>query len=91
MKTYSIDLRKRIIEACESGTMTQAAVAERFGVSFGFVRKLLTQWREIGDLAQVNAGGAVSRPSMKRRCGGCARRFESILTRPWMNWRSCAV
>ena len=57
MKTYSIDLRQRIVEACEAGTMTQAAVAERFGVSFGFVRKLLTQWRETGELAPRKRGG----------------------------------
>lgn len=57
MKTYSMDLRKRVIEACESGTMTQAEVAERFGVSFGFVRKVLTQWRETGELAPRKRGG----------------------------------
>jgi len=57
MKTYSLDLRERIVEACEAGTITQAAVAERFGVSFGFVRKILTQWRDTGDLAPGKRGG----------------------------------
>ncbi len=51
MKAHSIDLRKRIVAAYESGAYTQAAVAERFGVSYPSVKDLLKQWRETGDLA----------------------------------------
>jgi transposase len=51
MKAHSIDLRERIIAACEAGEMTQQAVAERFGVSYRSVKELLQQWRETGDLS----------------------------------------
>jgi len=51
MKAHSIDLRKRIVAACESGAYTQEAVSERFGVSYQSVKDILKQWRETGDLA----------------------------------------
>jgi transposase len=57
MKVHSIDLRERFIEVCESGGMTQEAVAERFGVSYRSVKELLKQWRETGDLSPRHAPG----------------------------------
>ena len=57
MNTYSLDLRERIIELYESGALTQQEVADDFGVSLGFVRKLWLQWQRTGDLAPGKRGG----------------------------------
>ena len=51
METISLDLRQRIAASYEQGEGTQADLAERYRVSFGFVKKLLGQLRRTGDLA----------------------------------------
>jgi transposase len=50
MAAISMDLRKRIFEARESGETT-AEVAERFSVCTSFVRRLMQRYRETGSLA----------------------------------------
>lgn len=50
MKTYSIDLRQRIIDAYDAGGRTRKEVAERFDVSEGMVKKLLAQRKSIGTI-----------------------------------------
>ncbi len=50
MKTISVDLRERILTTYDQGEETRAAVARRFQVSVGMVKKLLQQRRRIGDL-----------------------------------------
>jgi transposase len=50
MKTLSLDLRERILAAYDAGNDTREAVAGRFRVSVGMVKKLLQQRRRIGDL-----------------------------------------
>jgi transposase len=58
MKSYSQDLRDRIITALEAGTETQRAIAERFCVSGSFVEKLWQRWRRSGSSApKPHAGG----------------------------------
>ena len=48
MRTYSMDLRDRVIAACDSGRGTRREVAERFGVSTAWIRRLLQRRRETG-------------------------------------------
>jgi transposase len=55
-KAYSMDLRKRVIEACDQG-QTIAQVAERFAVSTSFVEKLQQRRRESGTLDPKPHGG----------------------------------
>jgi transposase len=50
MKTISLDLRVRILAACDKHDTTQHAVATRFGISLGFVKKLLHQRKTIGTI-----------------------------------------
>lgn len=57
MATYSLDLRKRIVDAIERGVGTRCEVAELFGVHESFVYKLLRQKRERGDIAPLPHGG----------------------------------
>lgn len=61
MKPYSQDLRDRIIQALEAGTVTQRAIAERFCVSGSFVEKLWQRWRSSGSSAAKPHGGGRQR------------------------------
>ena len=51
MRVLSMDLRERIVAACDVGDSTQPQVAARFAVSLGMVKKLLAQRRRTGDIA----------------------------------------
>lgn len=51
MRTLSLDLRERILEAYDRGEGSRAEVALRFRVSLGMVKKLLQQRRRLGDIA----------------------------------------
>lgn len=55
-KAYSMDLRKRVIEARDQG-QTLVEVAKRFAVSTSFVEKLQQQRRERGTLEPKPHGG----------------------------------
>lgn len=50
MATLSLDLRRRIIAACDKNNATRGEIAERFGVSLGMVKKLLQQRRTTGSI-----------------------------------------
>jgi transposase len=45
MRAYSLDLRERIVRACDAWGFTRAEVAEDFSVSRSFVQKLLQRHR----------------------------------------------
>jgi transposase len=57
MQAYSLDLRQRVINAYEQGADSIATVAERFSVSVGFVKKMLSLSRTTGQLAPRPHGG----------------------------------
>jgi transposase len=57
MKTYSLDLRTRVVEAVDRQVGSQGEVAALFGVSRSFVKKLLRQRRETGRVAPKPPGG----------------------------------
>ena len=58
MAAYSIDLRQKILHACERRLGSQRALADLFGVSLSFVEKLLRRHRLTGDIApKPHAGG----------------------------------
>lgn len=58
MKAYSLDLRQKIAAACDRKQGSQRQVAQTFGVSLGFVEKLLRQRRRTGDLAPRTPRGS---------------------------------
>jgi len=60
MKPYSMDLRERVIGACEQGEGTKQ-VAKRFGVSPAWVRRLKQHKRERGDIIPRTGGGSRGR------------------------------
>ena len=49
MAPYSLDLRQRVINACDSG-LTAPAVATRFAVSVAWVYRLVQRRRETGSI-----------------------------------------
>ena len=57
MKTYSMDLRERVVAACDEGGATREQVAARFAVSVRWVRDLLKRRRETGSIAPRPRGG----------------------------------
>jgi len=60
MKAYSMDLRVRVIDACDRGESTKA-VAKKFDVSPAWVRRLKQHRRERGDILPRNGGGSRGR------------------------------
>lgn len=57
MRTYSIDLRERVVAACDARDGTRAQIAARFAVSVAWIRKLIRQRRETGSIAPKPHGG----------------------------------
>lgn len=58
MRPYSMDLRKRVVAACDARDGSREAIALRFGVSTAWIRRLLQRRRETGSIAALpqNAG-----------------------------------
>lgn len=57
MKTYSMDLRKRVVAACDRGKWSRQDIADRFGVSTSWIRRLLQRRREKGSIEPLQRGG----------------------------------
>jgi transposase len=60
MDPYSMDLRQRVIGACDAGSKTKV-VAKTFGVSPAWVRRLKQHRRERGDIVPRIGGGSRGR------------------------------
>jgi len=57
MKTYSMDLRERVVAACDRGDGPRVQIAARFAVSVSWIRGLLKRRRETGSIAPKPRGG----------------------------------
>jgi transposase len=57
MKTYSNDLRERVVRACDEKVGTRTEMAKLFGVSTAWIRRLLQRRRESGDFTARRRGG----------------------------------
>jgi transposase len=51
MEAYSLDLRQRIVQACDEAINTRPEIAQSFSVSLSFVNKLWRRWIETGSAA----------------------------------------
>lgn len=51
MKSYSIDLRQKIVDVYLAGNISQRQLAVQFRVALSFIEKLLKQYRETGTVA----------------------------------------
>jgi transposase len=57
MRAYSMDLRERVVAACDARDGTREQIAERFSVSVAWARRLLQRRRETGSLEPKPRGG----------------------------------
>ena len=58
MQTYPIELRERVMRAVEEGDQTREEIADAFGVTSRWIRKLVQQYRETDSIAPLpHAGG----------------------------------
>lgn len=58
MEAYSVDLRARVLLAVEEAVDTRQEIAEAFGVTTRWIRKLVQQHRETGSIEPLpHAGG----------------------------------
>lgn len=48
MEAYSMDLRERVVAACDGGRESRSEIARRFNVSTAWIRRLLQRRRELG-------------------------------------------
>ena len=56
-RAYSMDLRQRVIDDCDTGLLTHQ-VAKKYSVSSSWVRRLKQHRRERGDIAPRVGGGS---------------------------------
>jgi transposase len=78
MKAYSQDLRERVVRACDEGRLSRQQIADLFGVSTAWVRRLLQRRRQTGSFAaKPHAGGAA-----KMTADRCTRLVVLVATQP---------
>jgi len=66
MEAYSLDLRERVVRACDDGLGTREEIARMLGVSVSFITKLLRRRRDEKTLAaKPHSGGG--KPSLDRK------------------------
>ena len=61
MKVYSVDLRKKIVDAVDNKLGTYREIAEMFNVHESYIYKLLRQQRELGHINPLPHGGGAHR------------------------------
>ncbi|MGD0463960.1 MAG: hypothetical protein ABSB74_15860 [Tepidisphaeraceae bacterium] len=83
MEAYSLDLRQRIVRACDEAIETRPEMAQAFSVSLSFVNKLWRRWKDTGSAAARPKGKGpppvLDSPKLEqlRQCVG--RRPDSTL------------
>src|SRR5882724_11749360 len=76
MRTYSMDLRERVVAACDARDGTREEIAARFSVSVSWIRDLLRRRRETGSIAPRPHGGGGRRPAF---AGDSAERLRAAV------------
>jgi transposase len=71
MRAYSVDLRQRVLAACDGGLGT-AEAAETFAVSEAWVRRIKQRRREAGELAPRVRGRTGPAPVLAAHLGRLA-------------------
>src|SRR3712207_6656871 len=67
MKPYSIDLRQKIVDAYSNQEGSYRRLAQRFRVSFSFVKRLLKRYKDTGKIeAKPHGGGQRSKLEPKQ-------------------------
>ena len=79
MRAYSMDLRERVVAACDEGIDTRTEIAERFSVSESWVRRLIQRRRDTGSIAPKPHGGG-QKPAFDG--DGLERLGQAVAERP---------
>jgi transposase len=74
-----MDLRERVVAACDEETDTRAEVAEQFSVSRSWIRRLLQRRRRDGPIAPRPHGGG-QKPAFDD--AGLGRLRDAVAARP---------
>ena len=72
MKPYSMDLRQRVVAACDARDGTREQIAARFSVSVSWIRDLLRRRHKTGSIAPKPRGGGRP-PAFDAEAGGRLR------------------
>ena len=75
-KSYSGDLRERVIEAVTLDGLSRREAAERFDISASSAIRFVQRWDEIGSAAPKPRGGSVSENDVRAR-----ERWRNLLQR----------
>lgn len=65
MEAYSLDLRERVVRACDDVVGTRNEIAQMFGVSVSFITKLLRRRRQHKTIAAKPRSGG-GKPSLDK-------------------------
>jgi transposase len=68
MRPYSQDLRERVVCACDEGRGTRQQIADLFGVSTAWIRRLLQRRRQTGSFAAKPHGGGTPLKLTAQHC-----------------------
>ena len=83
MKAYSMDLRERVVAACDRGEGTREEIAKRFRVGVAWVYRLLQRRRQTGSIEPKPHGGgqkpAFDPPAAERLRQAVADRPDATL------------
>jgi transposase len=83
MHAYSMDLRERVVAACDGGEGTREEIAKRFRVGVAWVYRLLQRRRQTGSIAPKPHGGgqkpAFDPPAAERLRRAVADRPDATL------------
>ena len=81
MKAYSVDLRKKIIDAYENNEGSQRQIAKRFKVSLSFIQRLLKRYREKQTIEPLpHAGGFAPRLAQHQGAIACLLEADNDAT-----------
>jgi transposase len=74
-----MDLRERVVAACDEGINTRTAIAERSSVSESWIRRLIQRRRDTGSIAPKPHGGG-QKPAFAAE--GLERLRQAVADRP---------
>src|SRR5437764_747248 len=83
MKAYSQDLRERVVRACDERRGSRPQIAELFGVSTAWIRRLLQRRRQTGSFAaKPHAGGRVKMDQVREQPDATLAELRDRLAAP---------
>ena len=86
MKPYSLDLRQRVIEAYETGQVSQRQLAQQFSIALSTLQAWIQRKRRTGSVAPGTTGGSQSKLDPQARAA-LTRLIETQPDATLAQWR----